>query len=71
MIRRILKFIIKMLEDNKGSPLIEEGILIGLAILTVTILVGIILSVLGWTGSSITNIFNYLDSIANGFFGFP
>ncbi len=71
MIRRVLDFVLKMLKDEKGSPLIEEGILIGLAILTVTILVGLILSVLGWTGSSITNIFNYLDSIANGFFGFP
>jgi len=27
--------------------------------------------VLGWTGNSITNIFNYLDRIANGFYGFP
>ncbi|MGQ9722823.1 MAG: hypothetical protein ACUVXA_16055 [Candidatus Jordarchaeum sp.] len=71
MIRRIPEYILKMLEDNKGSPLIEEGILIGLAILTVTILVGIILSVLGWTGSSITNIFNYINSIVNGLFGFP
>ena len=71
MIKRILEFILRMLRDERGSPLVEEGILIGLAILTVTILVGLILSVLGWTGNSITNIFNYLDRIAYGFFGFP
>ncbi|WXG40811.1 MAG: hypothetical protein WED07_08535 [Candidatus Freyarchaeum deiterrae] len=68
MTRKILDFILKMFKDDKGSPLVEEGILIGLAILSVTILVGIILSILGWTGNSISNIFNYLNRIANGFF---
>jgi hypothetical protein len=57
-----------MLKDDKGSPLVEEGILIGLAILSVTIIIGLILSILGWTGNSISNIFNYLNRIANGFF---
>jgi hypothetical protein len=68
MIRKILDFILKMLKDDKGSPLVEEGILIGLAILSVTILIGLILNILGWTGNSISNIFNYLNRIANGFF---
>jgi hypothetical protein len=68
MIRRIMDFILKMLKDDEGSPLVEEGILIGLAILSVTILVGLILSILGWTGNSISNLFSYLNRIANGFF---
>ncbi|MEM2144870.1 MAG: hypothetical protein QW279_05885 [Candidatus Jordarchaeaceae archaeon] len=71
MNKKIQEFILKLLRDDKGSPLVEEGILIGLAILSVTILVGLILNILGWTGNSISRIFNYLNAIANGFYGFP
>ncbi len=71
MYRKALNFILELIEDNKGSPLVEEGILIGLAVLSLTVLIGIILSVLGWTSNSITNIFNYLNRVANGFFVLP
>lgn len=67
---KVKEFILKLLKDDTGSPLVEEGILIGLAILSVTILVGLILNILGWTGNSISRIFNYLNAIANGFYGF-
>ena len=52
---------------RKGSPLVEEGMLIGLSIVILAIFTGIILNILGWTETAITdlltqfqNLFEYL-----------
>ena len=53
--------------DKKGSPLVEEGMLIGLSLVILAIFMGLILNLLGWTETAITdlltqfqNLFEYL-----------
>ncbi len=53
--------------DRKGSPLVEEGMLIGLSLVILAIFMGLVLNLLGWTETAITdlltqfqNLFEYL-----------
>jgi Flp pilus assembly pilin Flp len=55
----------RMLEDERGSPLVEEGMLIGLSLIIVGILIGLVLQVLGWSGDALGSIYQQLDRIKN------
>ncbi|WXG43123.1 MAG: hypothetical protein WED04_03555 [Promethearchaeati archaeon SRVP18_Atabeyarchaeia-1] len=55
----------RMLKDERGSPLVEEGMLIGLSLIIVGILIGLVLQVLGWSGDALGSIYQQLDRIKN------
>ncbi|MEQ9714463.1 MAG: hypothetical protein ACTSSP_01465 [Candidatus Asgardarchaeia archaeon] len=62
----IKKNIKEYIEDCKGSPLMEEALLIGVALLTVTLLLTMILDIMGWSQNIINTIYNQLDNIEKG-----
>ncbi|MHA1713130.1 MAG: hypothetical protein ACTSW4_03685 [Candidatus Ranarchaeia archaeon] len=49
--------------NRKGSPLVEEGMLIGLSLVILAIFTGIILNMLGWTENAITDILNQFQQL--------
>jgi Flp pilus assembly pilin Flp len=55
----------RLFEDERGSPLVEEGMLIGLSLIVVGILIGLVLQVLGWSGDALGSIYQQLDRIKN------
>ncbi|MFW9830158.1 MAG: hypothetical protein ACFFD8_00015 [Candidatus Thorarchaeota archaeon] len=65
----ILKLIREFIHNKRGSPLIEQGLLLGLAILTITILITVILDVMGWSQGLIQSIIIQLDLIRQALFG--
>lgn len=65
----LIRVIQDFLKDRRGSPLVEEGLLLGLAILTVTILIAVIIDVMGWSQGLFQSIFIQLDQLRQAFFG--
>jgi hypothetical protein len=65
----LIRLIINFFKNRQGSPLVEEGLLLGLAILTVTILIAVIIDVMGWSQGLFQSIFIQLDQIRQAFFG--
>jgi len=55
-LRRILRRIFLLLKDKKASPLLEEGMLIGLAIMTLTVVFSIIVGILGGVQDIVKNL---------------
>jgi Flp pilus assembly pilin Flp len=64
-----LKAIREFLRNKRGSPLIEQGLLLGLAILTITILITVILDVMGWSQGLFQSIIIQLDQLRQAFLG--
>lgn len=65
----LIELIVAFLQDKRGSPLVEEGLLLGLAILTITILITVILDVMGWSQGLFQSILIQLDQLRQTFFG--
>jgi Flp pilus assembly pilin Flp len=62
--RRNKKNIIsRLIKDERGSPLVEEGMLIGLSLIVIGIIIGLVLQVLGWSGDALGSIYQQLDRI--------
>ena len=53
----------RLLKDERGSPLVEEGMLIGLSLIVIGIIIGLVLQVLGWSGDALNSIYQQLDKI--------
>ncbi len=53
----------KFLKDKRGSPLIEEGMLIGLAVIALSIIISLILQTMGWSTDALNVIFEQLDNL--------
>jgi Flp pilus assembly pilin Flp len=66
---RLLWVLLAFLKDKRGSPLVEEGLLLGLAILTVTILIALIVDVMGWSQGLFQSILVQLDQLRQAFLG--
>lgn len=66
---RILRVIAAFLRNKQGSPLVEEGLLLGLAILTITILIAVIIDVMGWSQGLFQSILVQLDQLRQAFLG--
>jgi len=47
-----------ILKDNRGSPVVEEGLLIGLAIVGILIFLGIIFGLFDWINESLNSLFD-------------
>jgi len=54
----ILEFVNKIINDNRGSPVVEEGLLIGLAIVGILIFLGLIFGIFDWINESINSLFD-------------
>ena len=60
----MLFFIIrKMLKSKTASPLVEEGLLLGLALLTFAIILTIVIDVLGWSSDIFADLMKELGNI--------
>lgn len=66
---RLFRALLAFLKDKRGSPLVEEGLLLGLAILTVTILIALIVDVMGWSQGLFQSILVQLDQLRQAFLG--
>jgi len=53
----------RLLKDERASPLVEEGMLIGLSLIVIGIIIGLVLQVLGWSGDALSSIYEQLDKI--------
>ncbi|MEM0120002.1 MAG: hypothetical protein QW429_01620 [Thermoprotei archaeon] len=49
---RTLRFIVRFLLDRRGSPLLEEGLLVGLALVLFAVLVSAFLGIFNWFQSA-------------------
>jgi ABC-type microcin C transport system permease subunit YejE len=47
--------------DEKGGPLVEESLLLGLAVVTVSIVIGVILQATGWAQGIVDALFRLLE----------
>ncbi len=61
----LLKFK-KMIKDQRGSPLMEEALLIGVSLLMISLLLAMLLDVVGWAQSTVNTIYNEFDKIEKG-----
>lgn len=66
---QLLRALLAFFKDKRGSPLVEEGLLLGLAILTVTILIALIVDVMGWSQGLFQSILVQLDQLRQAFLG--
>jgi Flp pilus assembly pilin Flp len=61
--------VLAFLKNKRGSPLVEEGLLLALAILTITILIALIVDVMGWSQGLFQSILVQLDQLRQAFLG--
>jgi hypothetical protein len=55
-----------LIENEQGGPLVEESLLLGLAVVTVSIVIAVILQATGWAQDVITGLLQLLqDSWSN------
>ncbi len=65
----LIKVIREFIRNKRGSPLVEQGLLLGLAILTITVLITVILDVMGWSQGLFHSIVIQLDQLRQAFLG--
>ncbi len=58
-----LSIIKHFIKDKKASPLIEEGLLIGLSLLLIAIIAGIVLRTMDWAQNIFNSILEQLEEI--------
>lgn len=49
------------LKDTRGGPLVEESLLLGIAVVTVSIVIAVILQATGWAQDVISNLLGVLE----------
>ena len=55
-----------LIDNERGGPLVEESLLLGLAVVTVSIVIAVILQATGWAQDVITGLLQLLqDSWSN------
>ncbi len=53
------------LKDEQGGPLVEESLLLGLAVVTVSIVIAVILQATGWAQGVVTGLLQLLEDSWN------
>ena len=66
---RIVRILISFIRNRRGSPLVEEGLLLGLAILTITILIAVIVEVMGWSQGLFQTLLFQIEQLRETFLG--
>lgn len=54
------------IDDETGGPLVEESLLLGLAVITISIVIAVILQATGWAQEAITGLLQLLQDSWNG-----
>lgn len=54
------------LRNDKGGPLVEESLLLGLAVVTISIVIAVILQATGWAQNVVTGLIQLLEDSWNG-----
>lgn len=55
-----------LIRNKRGGPLVEESLLLGLAVVTVSIVIAVILQATGWAQEVINNLIGVLQSSWDG-----
>jgi hypothetical protein len=50
-----------LIEDERGGPLVEESLLLGLAVVTVSIVIAVILQATGWAQDVVEGLLQLLQ----------
>lgn len=53
------------IKDEQGGPLVEESLLLGLAVVTVSIVIAVILQATGWAQGIVEGLFQLLNDSWN------
>ncbi|MFX0106710.1 MAG: hypothetical protein ACFE7R_00325 [Candidatus Hodarchaeota archaeon] len=53
------------LHDKRGGPLVEESLLLGLAVVTISIVIAVILQATGWAQDVVTGLLQLLEDSWN------
>jgi galactitol-specific phosphotransferase system IIC component len=48
----------KIVKDKRGSPVVEEGLLIGIAIVGILIFIGLIFGLFDWINEALSSLFD-------------
>ncbi len=52
--------------DENGGPLVEESLLLGLAVVTISIVIAVILQATGWAQEAVAGLLQLLQDSWNG-----
>jgi hypothetical protein len=55
------------IRDEKGGPLVEESLLLGIAVVTVSIVIAVILQATGWAQDVVAGLFQILEDSWSSF----
>ena len=55
-----------IIADENGGPLVEESLLLGLAVVTISIVIAVILQATGWAQEAIGGLLQLLQDSWNG-----
>ncbi len=58
-----------LLHDNHAGPLVEESLLLGIAVVTVSIVIAVILQATGWAQDVISSLLQLLENSWSDFAG--
>ncbi|MCK4279827.1 MAG: hypothetical protein KAW94_04570 [Candidatus Thorarchaeota archaeon] len=58
-----------LLHDNHAGPLVEESLLLGIAVVTVSIVIAVILQATGWAQDVVTTLLQLLENSWSDFTG--
>ena len=56
-----------IINDDTGGPLVEESLLLGLAVVTISILIAVILQATGWAQEIVTGLIQLLEDSWSNF----
>jgi len=57
----------KLISDENGGPLVEESLLLGIAVVTVSIVIAVILQATGWAQEVVNGLLQLLEDSWSGF----
>jgi len=60
---------VNLLHDNHAGPLVEESLLLGIAVVTVSIVIAVILQATGWAQDVVTTLLQLLENSWSDFTG--
>jgi hypothetical protein len=55
-----------IINDEDGGPLVEESLLLGLAVVTISIVIAVILQATGWAQEAVAGLLQLLQESWNG-----
>ncbi|NHI83235.1 MAG: hypothetical protein EAX81_02880 [Candidatus Thorarchaeota archaeon] len=61
-----MKAIKNPLKDERGGPLVEESLLLGLAVITISIVIAVIFQATGWAQNVVAGLLQLLEDSWNG-----